>query len=94
MLRNLARSVTPRAAGVVFLLVALCAVAASTSLAASPPSPPVRHTGGFVPPIHGGVKPQDNCPPCDPAGSLTTLSPILLKASMTDAGLNVPVNPM
>jgi hypothetical protein len=63
MLRNLARSVTPRAAGVVFLLVALCAVAASTSLAASPPSPPVRHTGGFVPPIHGGVKPQDNCPP-------------------------------
>ena len=37
--------------------------------------------------------PQPSWPPCDPAGPLTTLSAILPKASMTDAGLNVPVNP-
>jgi hypothetical protein len=63
MLTKLARSVTPRAAGVVFLLVALCAVAASTSLAApGPPSPPA-HIGGLVRPYVGkGV-----CNPCGPS---------------------------
>ncbi len=37
--------------------------------------------------------PQASWPPCDPACSLVTLLAILLKAPMTDDGLNVPVNP-
>ncbi len=65
MRKHLARSVTPRAAGVLLLLAAISAVLASTALQsahAAAPSPPARHTGGYVPPLHGLQK-QDNCPP-------------------------------
>src|SRR5690349_15562950 len=61
MLKRSARSVTPRAAGVLILLVALCAVAASTSLAApGPPTPPSK-IGGLVRPNSGG---KGVCNPC------------------------------
>jgi hypothetical protein len=50
MTTRLARSVTPRAAGVVLLLTALAAALASqTALASGAPTVPARHTGGFVP---------------------------------------------
>jgi IPT/TIG domain-containing protein len=47
-LRHLARSVTPRAAGVVFLLAAVVAIVAATATAAPGPSIPA-HIGGVVP---------------------------------------------
>jgi hypothetical protein len=43
--------VTPRAAGVVFLLATVAAIVAATTASAAPgpPSPPARHIGGIVP---------------------------------------------
>ena len=48
MFRLLTRSVTPRAAGVLFLLAAIAAVFASQTALASGPTIPARHTGGYV----------------------------------------------
>ena len=50
-LRHLARSVTPRAAGVLFLLAAVTAIVAATTASAAPgpPNPPAKHIGGVVP---------------------------------------------
>jgi hypothetical protein len=52
MFRSLARSVTPRATGVLFLLAAIAAVFASQTALASGPTIPARHTAGYVP-AHG-----------------------------------------